>query len=1252
MRAVWLVSLALFSAWVQAAIGISSANFPDGLQSPYSGTASSKGVIDFGYNAQLLNNPDTVLAAKTVNRNGGSTLNTCSSAHCTASGTAAPTQDAGPFPFTGGYTATVNVGYQVNTSLTGNGTNQYKTINLGYQAQLTINSAGQSFYIDQLTLDSESVLRLAPGDYWVRALTTGYQSQIQVQGSGLVRLFVRDDWSLASSSLLNSPAINSAGTPGKLYVYSYGSVTLNNQATLSGYVYSANSNGSNDAIALQSPSYVFGALSGENISLATDARVNYSPTITPLSCLSDNFNRTSGLGSDWVARGSGYTPAIVGNRLRLTPASGNVATMLNLQRLLPAAGNLIQVQFHLYAYGGNGADGVALVLSDALITPQPGAFGGPLGYGTKGGANVGFAGGWLGVGLDEYGNFSNEGGPNSVGQRPDSVAVRGSGSGTNGYGYIAGTAANLSPGIDVSGSTAGPGHLYRITVDGRSSGQVLLTVERDTTGSGNSLVVLPNLNGINVRAATGQVVEPANFFLSLTGSTGGSTNIHEIDDLQLCALQINPVGQQIDHFELTHANNALTCTPLPVTVKACLDSAVPCTTPYTGTSPALSASLSPATWSGLNFSNGVASAQLAVRAAGTVRMNVDSSTPALKAFAQTQCKSGSSAWGTGAACDVAFADSGFIFDVPTLLARKPQSNISLQAVRKNPITQTCDPAFSSGTRDVLFTRSYTSPTTNPYSASADVLVNDQVLAAAGSNVSLTFGSNATALLKVQYNDAGQMILTARYAPTSGTESGLVMTYSDLFVSKPYGLLLETDTDSGCTADINCLLYKEGTPKTERRAGDPFSLRIKAVAWQCVGTPCVDEPLTAAALADNLATPNFQLSSIALSSQVQAPVGGSNGILGLTSYSHVLGTQTTLTNQTISEVGVFKLTATPAASAYFGETVSGGSSGLVGRFAPAYLGASGSASLTPSCVNPNPLKSFSYQGQPMAFASGQEPNLSVTGKNRAGGTTGNYDRGSFWRLATPVRDAYLSVTGKATLDVAGRLLSAGSASLAQSGADNGDGARTTRWSGETLAYSPALVPVTDDLPFTAAVRQGFSAAALTDADGACYLNGQASCQAFSFDFTSLIGSLVTPGSEVRLGRLRIGNAHGSELQSLTLPVTLESWQNVASGSFQKEVLDTCTTAPVLGALALDSYTSNLTAGETAPTSTAPALGVGSVLLGAPGSGNDGSVQLRYPSMPSWLYFAWDGVTRSEARGLASFGIYKGATPLIFRRELYR
>lgn len=239
--------------------------------------------------------------------------------------------------------------------------------------------------------------------------------------------------------------------------------------------------------------------------------------------------------------------------------------------------------------------------------------------------------GWS-IALDEYGNFSSAsetrvGGP---GLRRDSVSIRGSGSGSGSdpknYPYLRGTAADLSPGVDVSGTTAGPGHTYRIVLDSRTSGTTLVSVERNT-GSGFNTLIAP----FNAQTST-QAALPANFFMSLTGSTGGSNNIHELDDLQVCATQINPVGQQIDHFELSHLGNALTCNPLAVTVKACVDSAVPCTTPYTGTSPALTATLSPNGWSGVNFNAGVANAQLTVRTASTVRLNVDSSTPPLTAF--------------------------------------------------------------------------------------------------------------------------------------------------------------------------------------------------------------------------------------------------------------------------------------------------------------------------------------------------------------------------------------------------------------------------------------------------------------------------------------------------------------------------------------------------------------------------------------------------------------------------------------------
>ncbi|MBU1284031.1 MAG: hypothetical protein KKC81_11655 [Gammaproteobacteria bacterium] len=947
------------------------------------------------------------------------------------------------------------------------------------------------------------------------------------------------------------------------------------------------------------------------------------PCELALQCFSDDFGR-AGLGDDWAvaSRGStAFTPVINGGRMRLTSNQGNVATSSTLQRLFPAAGNFIQVQFRHYAYNGSGADGVAVVLSDATITPQPGAFGGPLGYGTKGtAATTGFAGGWLGVGVDEFGNFSTEGGPGGPGRRLDSVAVRGSGSGTTGYRYIAGTPANLSPGIDNAGSTTpAPGHLYRITVDGRFTGAARLTVERD---SGAGFVVLPNLDSINVLTAAGQASLPEDLYLSLTGSTGGSTNIHELDDLQVCAINIKPIAEQVDHFDFTYISPGLTCSPQQVIVRACMNS--DCSHLY---SDPVSLTLAPATgWTAqapaslsngnlLSFSGGSAVLQLRGNTVGARTLGVTASQPTTKPNSQTTCST--------ANCQIIFADSGFLFDVPNLLANKESADIQLRAVRKDNSTQLCVPAFEAGTRRVQFWSGYSDPVTG----TRPVQVNgtDVAGSAPGNGLDLTFGPGAQATVRVRYTDAGMMTLNARYAPTTGEEAGLVMTGVDQFVSKPYGLLLQADGVCS-SADISCPVFPGGV-----RAGDPFQLRIAAVAWQSDG-----EALTAEALADNLVTPNFRLGNIALSSAVVAPSGADNGSVSPPAYSHVLGPRTGV-GAAVSEVGVFRLSAAPQAS-YFGEAVSGGSSELTGRFIPAYLQAVGTASLTPSCG------SFSYQGQPMSFAPNREPVLTISGRNRQGGVTRNYDRETFWRLNPPASGVYSSTLGN-SLDT--RLQVLDSASVSVAGADNGDGLREYRYSGERLSYVPAIAPEAIDLPFMARLNQRFSAASLSDADGACH-GGGTDCTDFAYDFTD------EPGSEVRLGRLHIGNAHGSELQALSLPVNVQSWQNTAGGNaFMSEGLDNCSAA-LLGAAALTDHSGNLAVGDTTVSLSGPLAGVGLLNLTAPGAGNDGSVRASFlPALPpTWLYYDWQGNGREMARGLATFGIYQGSPPLIFRRELYR
>jgi len=93
----------------------------------------------------------------------------------------------------------------------------------------------------------------------------------------------------------------------------------------------------------------------------------------------------------------------------------------------------VVIEFNYVSWGGTGADGITLFLYDSsTVSPMANAaYGGGLGY-------CGGAGGYLAIGLDEHGNFSNpgdrctsaSGGP---GFKPESFVIRGPVSTTNAW---------------------------------------------------------------------------------------------------------------------------------------------------------------------------------------------------------------------------------------------------------------------------------------------------------------------------------------------------------------------------------------------------------------------------------------------------------------------------------------------------------------------------------------------------------------------------------------------------------------------------------------------------------------------------------------------------------------------------------------------------------------------------------------------------------------------------------------------------
>ncbi len=278
----------------------------------------------------------------------------------------------------------------------------------------------------------------------------------------------------------------------------------------------------------------------------------------PSTCITDNFS--AGLNTAlWNVSGTGYTPQVVSSptvptsRLRLTDNGSNRSTMAQLKKWFPAANNKVVIEFDYYVYGGSGADGIAVVLSDASVSPTAGGYGGSLGYANRSGIN-GFNGGWLGIGLDEFGNYPNTtegrrgypagytppiGANKAAGFYASSIGVRGSGvSQVSGYQLLANTGV-VTPSLTTTNTVP---QRYRVTLDHSNSLNAYVTVERNTGAGYTTVVPTFDAKGPN----SGQAAVPANMLLSFTGSTGGATNFHEIGNLSVCATRMTDPGGSAD----------------------------------------------------------------------------------------------------------------------------------------------------------------------------------------------------------------------------------------------------------------------------------------------------------------------------------------------------------------------------------------------------------------------------------------------------------------------------------------------------------------------------------------------------------------------------------------------------------------------------------------------------------------------------------------------------------------------------------
>ncbi|MCX9466747.1 MSHA biogenesis protein MshQ [Vibrio cholerae] len=959
-------------------------------------------------------------------------------------------------------------------------------------------------------------------------------------------------------------------------------------------------------------------------------------------CFSDDFNRPN-LEQDWVpfTSSGNFTPRVVSNRLRLTEAIGNQATAVTYQRIFPAANNLVQVELDYYAWAnltGNGADGVSLIFSDATVTPRTGGFGGSLGYAQRTDTNPntpGFAGGWLGIGLDEWGNFANptEGRVGGVGFRPQSITVRGSQA--SNYRYL--THQTVSPNIDTRNTnTPAPGDRYLIEIDSRNASQVLLSIRRTRN---NSTTTILNQYSIPLNQ---QGAIPEEFFLSLAGSTGASVNNHEIDNFRVCALKSRPVGAQVNHFRITLPQQALTCDVADVSVRACANS--DCSNTFTDPVTAyLTPNSLPSATGGwvngptLTLNNGIGLTQLRRNEAGTVDVGVSGSNPTAVAFNNTQCSYNGSDFSVNN-CTVNFADSGFIVDVPNAYANQTVTG-TIKAVRKDNASQQCLPSFGNVQKSVAFWSDYLEPSSGSSGFKVlPVVVNGTNVGQSANNaqpINLTFDQNGTAAFTVSYREAGNVALNARFTG-SGDEQDLLLEGQDSFIRVPKALVLSAksfyDSDGKCAAaDMSCNVFA--------RADENFDLNIRAEA-------VVADPVDAS---DDLTIHNYQQQNIALQHTLVQPSTGQSGVLGVNEYTHLQGGTTTVA-QKVSEVGVFDFSLV-APTHYLGLDLASAnlpidvvSTGPIGRFIPAYFDVSPmTVTLAAACSTGG--QPFTYLGQPFSYAN--NPGLYLQPKSGSGSDTLNYLIGDWWRYEN-------SWTERDYSDAANNLSIVFTNQLDEPVTRQTASTSGVILDGERLSYQKPLQPKP---VFNAAFNLTLSASDLTDQDGVCYRpNASPLCSGYTFP-------PIDGAMPLYWGKLVIQDVYGPETQALEQPIYVEHFTN---NGFVRTIEDSCTALPAISGFTLQSDPNNngytvLTTGVAVPPQvlaehSAANLNSGqrAIRFSAPGAGARGVIDsvldLNAHNL-LWLAEDKDGDNNFDqtTQGRAQFGLYRGSDRVIWWRE---
>ncbi|KOY43372.1 MSHA biogenesis protein MshQ [Vibrio parahaemolyticus] len=945
-----------------------------------------------------------------------------------------------------------------------------------------------------------------------------------------------------------------------------------------------------------------------------------------------------------IGYGSSVKPQVINGRFRLNDNRARQATASAYNYLFPSKENYLEIEFDHYAYGSsrNGADGVALVISDANVPPQTGAFGGPLGYGMKLRKNhshevsqdvEGFAGGWLGIGIDEYGNFYREGGENLARNGiPNNVGIRGAGlkdsdgKWLRGYKYIKGQQFNGD--LD---NRKNKRHRYKVILNSRKSGVITLSVQRKIKNGQWSMVI----RDFDVLTEGGFNYTPENFRISVTASTGDYTNTHDMDNFQVCADKYQKITDGIHHFEFDYAGTGSICQASEVTLRACMDESCSKTYPSSILNANPGAVVDPVTvsllpqsdslvaWEGgdhVTFSDSV-SLKLQAFQSGSAKLGIASSSVPQFGFDGAKCRIAGGPL-SEQNCNILFNSAALGVTVPDKVAGKPFFNNDGDALYSNqssPYLEFCSlPSQQGGNgenRDVQLSIERIEPTSNAVSVPAyvsfkkrDGKFSDEV-SVGTTDVDIAdvyFNNQGKAYFNLRYPEAGKVALKARIKDESDSLG------QNSFVSFPAYLTLSTD--GGQCSSGSC---SQGFVA----AGEPFNMFVTAHQF-------------GGALAKN-----YQQEGLSVAHKVTYPTAGalSTGVLGKDVYNHDTPTNAKDSiEQSVSEVGAFEFTVTPP-EAYLGSKafVIEPAKGVIGRFYPKYFKVYPDESVDWDYPN---AQSFAYMNQPFGVSK-----FYVEALNAGKGALTNY---------TYFDDSLLA---KFNLYENGAYTSRFSSVKTYSGT----------WkesSGKSLADSRSVGIYTGSSSDGLFVAKG-NGAHYPDGPFNLFEQGKDTLisitgSSASKDPVTVIesDSVLAPQPDIRFGRVDLDDVGGNQGTTLRVPLRVEYW-NVSR--FIANPNDSQT--EVKGVTAAETHIWPTGAGATPKAVT---LGAG----GEVASGSSRSVTATQAEpyrqqtrvwldlddskngLP-WLKYNWDNDKAGEENpsSVVTFGIHRGNDRVIYRGE---